>query len=89
MEMTIQETTTTIVRKARKMEYEFMLQIVTDGSVTYSKKYDNAIDAVKAYERVVDYGFAHYWLEAVLVEPSGKAHSKTFQTPYGIPSTVK
>jgi hypothetical protein len=71
------------------MKYEFMLQIIVDGSVTWSKKYDNALEAVKAYEQVTDYGFAHYWLEAVLVEPNGNAHSKNFQPPIGIASTVK
>jgi hypothetical protein len=62
----------------------FLLQIVTDGSTTWSKQYDNALDAVKAYERVTDYGFAKYEREAVLVEPNGKVHTKVFQVPYGV-----
>jgi hypothetical protein len=63
---------------------QFLLQIVTDGSVSWSKQYDNALDAVKAYERVTDYGFAKYEREAVLVEPNGKVHNKVFQVPYGV-----
>jgi len=63
---------------------QFLLQIVTDGSTTWSKQYDNALDAVKAYERVTDYGFAKYEREAVLVEPNGKVHNKVFQVPYGV-----
>jgi hypothetical protein len=63
---------------------QFLLQIVTDGSTTWSKQYDNALDAVKAYERVTDYGFAKYEREAVLVEPNGKVHTKLFQVPYGV-----
>jgi hypothetical protein len=63
---------------------EFLLQIVTDGSVTWSKKYDNALDAVHAYDKVIDYGFAKYEREAMLVEPNGKVHSKLFQVPYGV-----
>ena len=63
---------------------QFLLQIVTDGSTTWSKQYDNALDAVKAYERVTDYGFAKYEREAVLVEPNGKVHTKVFQVPYGV-----
>ena len=61
----------------------FMLQVITDGDVTWSKQYDCALDAVHAYDKVDDYGFARHWREAVLVEPNGKAHSKTFQTPSG------
>lgn len=79
--MTIKETTTTIVRKERTMDYEFMLQVITDGNVTYSKRYSNAIDAVRAYDRIVDYGFARQWLEAVLIEPNGQVHAKTFDSP--------
>jgi len=62
----------------------FMLQVVTDGSVTWSKMYDCALDAVHAYDKVIDYGFAKYEREAVLIEPNGKTHSKLFQVPYGI-----
>lgn len=62
----------------------FMLQVITDGSVTWSKKYDCALDAVHAYDKVIDYGFAKYEREAVLVEPNGKIHSKLFQVLYGV-----
>ena len=61
----------------------FMLQVVTDGDVTWSKRYDCALDAVHAYDKVDDYGFARHSREAVLIEPNGKVHSKTFQTPSG------
>jgi hypothetical protein len=71
------------------MEYQFILQIVTDGSVNYTKRYDSALDAVRAYEACTDYGFARYEREIVLVEPNGAVRSKIFQTPYGVASTVK
>ena len=63
---------------------QFLLQIVTDGAVTWSKQYDNALDAVKAYDKVIDYGFAKFEREAVLIEPNGKVHTKLFQVPYGV-----
>jgi hypothetical protein len=63
------------------MDYEFMLQIVEDGAVTYSGRYNNALEAVNAYNKIVDYGFCHIWREAVLVEPNGKTHSKIFERP--------
>lgn len=59
----------------------YTLQISTDGVVTWTKNYDCALDAVHAYDKVTDYGFSKRDLEAVLIEPNGKTHSKTFLTP--------
>jgi len=71
--------------KARDIEPDtYMLQVVTDGAVTWSKQYDCALEAVHAYDRVNDYGFAKYEREAVLIEPNGKVHSKLFQASYGV-----
>ena len=61
--------------------YSFMLQVVTDGAVTFSQKYSNAVDAVSAYNKFVDHGTCRYQREIVLVEPNGKAHSKVFEYP--------
>lgn len=62
----------------------FTLSIITDGTATWSKNYDCGLDAVHAYDKVTDYGFAKYEREAVLVEPNGKVHSKIFQAKYGV-----
>lgn len=62
-------------------EYEFMLQVIEDGSVTFSRRYDNAVEAVTAYNKFVDHGMCRMWREIVLLEPNGKAHSKTFEYP--------
>jgi hypothetical protein len=62
----------------------YLLQIITDGALFWSKSYDCALDAVRAYDKVIDYGFAKYECEAVLIEPNGKTHNKIFQVPYGI-----
>ena len=63
-------------------DYVFMLQVVTDGSVTFSQRYANAVDAVTAYNKFVDHGTCRYQQEVVLVEPSGKIHSKVFEYPH-------
>ena len=63
---------------------QYKLQIVTDGAVPCTKTYDCALDAVHAYDKVVDYGFARFEREAVLIEPNGKTHTKIFQVPYGV-----
>jgi hypothetical protein len=68
---------------------EYMIQVVEDGSVTFSRRYPNALDAVHAYDRFVDYGMAKYSREIVLLEPSGLAHSKAFDGPYWQPVGVK
>jgi hypothetical protein len=59
--------------------YEYMIQVVEDGAVTWSRRFDNAVDAVHSYDRFTDRGFAKYQREIVLVEPSGKAHAKVFE----------
>jgi hypothetical protein len=56
-----------------------MIQVVEDGAVTFSQRYNNAVDAVHAYDRFTDFGFAKLQREIVLVEPSGKAHAKVFE----------
>jgi hypothetical protein len=61
--------------------WEYMIQVVEDGSVTFIQRYNNAVDAVSAYNRFVDHGMCRIWREIVLVEPNGTAHSKTFDHP--------
>lgn len=65
-------------------DYVFMLQVVTDGSVTFSRRYADAVDAVTAYNKFVDHGTCRYQREVVLVEPSGKIHSKVFEYPRSV-----
>ena len=64
-------------------DYEFMVQAIEDGSVTFSRKYASAIEAVRAYESFKDFGFAKYEREIVLIEPDGQIHGKTFTGPMG------
>lgn len=60
-------------------DYTFMVQVVEDGSCTFSRKYGNALEAVSAYNKFVDHGTCRYQREVVLVEPSGVIHTKVFE----------
>jgi hypothetical protein len=80
----------TTQRKEIKMEgYVFQLAIMEDGACTFTKMFDNALDAVNAYNRIVDYGFARNTREAQLVEPNGKVHEKVFYRPGSPALSVK
>jgi hypothetical protein len=70
-------------------DYEFMLQVEEDGSVTYSRRFNNAIEAVNCYNRFVDHGMCRMTREIVLVEPNGKGHSKVFNHPLAPKYAVK
>ena len=64
-----------------KEVYEFMLNVIEDGSVTFVRRFNNAVEAVSMYNRFVDHGMCRMWREIVLLEPNGTAHSKTFEHP--------
>ena len=68
------------------MKYEFLVQVTEDGDVTYSHKYTSAVEGVRVYDSFRDYGTCKYWREIVLVEPTGKGHSKMFEAPELRPS---
>lgn len=84
MKITTTEVTT---RKVITMieDYIFMVQVVEDGSCSFSRKYATALEAVTAYNGFIDHGFARYQREIVLVEPNGAAHSKVFESPAALP----
>lgn len=71
------------------MDNGYKLQVVEDGSVTFSRVYGNAVDAVNAYNKFVDHGMCRLWREIVLIEPNGKAHSKSFDHPLARKLQVK
>jgi hypothetical protein len=64
--------------------YTFLLQVVVDGSM-WSQRYESAVEAVRAYDKFVDYGFAKYLCEVVLVEPNNKVHTKSFDARQALP----
>lgn len=59
-------------------DYIFQVFISEDGAVTYTRQFTNALEAVKLYNSVTDYGFAKYEREVVLIEPNGVSHTKTY-----------
>lgn len=65
-------------------EYIFLLQVITDGEVSFSKRYGNAVEAVMAFSKFVDHGTCRYQREVVLVEPNGQMHSKVFEYPAAV-----
>ena len=71
------------------MDNLYQLQVIEDGSVTYSTVYNNAVDAVNSYNRFVDHGICRMWREIVLLEPNGLAHAKTFEHPLAPKLQVK
>jgi len=68
---------------------EYMIQVVEDGAVTWSRRFNNAVDAVHIYDRFTDYGLAKWQREIILVEPSGVSHAKSFIGPVGKQLQVK
>lgn len=80
----------TTQRKEIDMEgYVFQLAIMEDGACTYTAMFNNALDAVNAYNRIIDYGFARNIREAQLIEPNGKVHEKAFYRPEARAISVK
>lgn len=76
--------------KAMEIEtWEYIIQVVEDGAVTFTRRFNNAIDAVGSYNRFVDHGMCRMWREIVLVEPNGTAHSKVFEHPLAAKHTLK
>ena len=63
------------------MDYTFKIQVIEDGVIVFSKRYNNALEAVTAYNKFIDYGNCQMWREVVLLEPNGKAHAKVFEYP--------
>lgn len=63
------------------MKYEFLVQVIEDGEISFSQTYTSAIEAVRAYDLFRDYGTCKHWREIVLVEPNGKGPGKMFEAP--------
>ena len=62
-------------------ENVYSVVAITDGVKTWAKNYDNAIDAVNAYNSFRDHGFCTQEYVITLVEPNGKMHTKVFEYP--------
>jgi len=83
MEKTLTIKTTEITWR-QKMDTTYTVVVITDGVKEWAKNYDNALDAVSAYNKFIDHGTCMHERVISLVEPSGKFHSKIFLNPVGL-----
>jgi antitoxin component YwqK of YwqJK toxin-antitoxin module len=56
----------------------FQISAYYDGKLRHTSNYSNAVDAVHAFDKCVDYGFANEYATYNLLEPNGKMHTKHF-----------
>jgi predicted ATP-binding protein involved in virulence len=80
MEKTLTIKTTEITWR-QKMDMTYTVVVITDGKHEWAENYDNALDAVSAYNKFIDHGLCKEERVISLVEPSGKFHSKIFLNP--------
>ena len=60
----------------------YTIVVITDGKESWKKDYTNCVDAVNAYNKFVDYGFAKSETVVTLVEPDMQIHTKIFKPLY-------
>lgn len=60
------------------MEYNYALTISYDGDLFSTHRYTDALDAVRDFDKCVDFGDAKEYATYNLSEPSGKMHTKNF-----------
>lgn len=63
-------------------DYIFQVDVVDDGSCTWTKMFGSALEAVNSYNSYIDHGFADNEREVTLVEPNGVVHQKRFTRPW-------
>ena len=59
----------------------YTIIVITDGKESWKKDYTNCVDAVNAYNKFTDYGFAKLETLITLIEPDMKIHTKIFRAP--------
>ena len=73
-----------LVERSREMEYQFKITVAYDGNAPHwQATYTNAIDAVEAFAKFVDWGTAVSYSTVNLSEPNGKIHTKRFYKNLG------
>jgi hypothetical protein len=75
---------TTEITWRQIMGTTYVLMVIADGVQEWAKHYDNAVDAVTAYNKFIDHGTCVHERVVSLVEPNGKFHSKIFLNPAGL-----
>jgi len=62
----------------------YTVVVITDGVKEWAQNYNNAVDAVNAYNKFVDHGTCVIERVISIVEPSGQFKSKIFLNPAGL-----
>jgi hypothetical protein len=60
------------------MEYTYALTIAYDGKVQSTHRMTDMLEAVRAWDKCVDFGDAKEYATYNLSDPTGKMYSKTF-----------
>lgn len=71
------------ILNAKNNNYSFMLTVARDGEDPVRSIYyfNNSYDAINAYSRYVDWGFAKNYLTIKLYEPNGNVIEKVINRP--------
>ena len=62
------------------MEYNYSLTTSYDGVLVNTLRVNDMLEAVSAWDKCVDYGFAKEYATYNLSDPMGKMYTKTFYT---------
>ena len=62
------------------MEYTYSLTTSYDGVLVNTLRVNDMLEAVSAWDKCVDYGFAKEYATYNLSDPMGKMYTKTFYT---------
>ena len=62
------------------MEYTYSLTTSYDGELINTLRVSDMLEAVRAWDKCVDYGFAKEYETYTLSDPTGKMYTKTFYT---------
>jgi hypothetical protein len=62
------------------MEYNYSLTTSYDGVLVDTLRVSDMLEAVRAWDKCVDYGFAKEYATYNLSDPTGKMYTKTFYT---------
>jgi hypothetical protein len=62
------------------MEYNYSMTTFYDGELIHTLRVSDMLEAVRAWDKCVDYGFAKEYATYNLSDPTGKMYTKTFYT---------
>ena len=62
------------------MDYNYSLTTSYDGELVNTLRVNDMLEAVSAWDKCVDYGFAKEYATYNLSDPMGKMYTKTFYT---------